>query len=489
MTEQYLGLVPTPLAGLAPYLEDGVLADIFLKALTPHQRMLLFFTSDPMGVRQYPPGTGQKVMKTREAEHYPGVDPSLPGTNPTPSTHKAEQFWVQPQQYDGMIQIDRLTNYLAAGDRRMREIQNFIKTHAAKKIDNVAGRASYATYNGGHSIVLNTSGGTTSLRVSCINGFTHLIDANGELQPVSTANPKFINHNGTIRQITAAVADDAVNSAFGPGTLTLSIAAAVNAGEYVIAQDAPTLIYAGKGFDVDAIGAADTLTYDDIDRATQELRSQNVEPFSDGYYRAFVNSKQEGQLLADPTVRALTSHRGLSQSPDPEIENATIVIAAGVRFIRCNPIPDGDHAANLGLTQTGHRSNAIISKQIWAETTNGDGISIGRVMIFGDKCGELHYIPADLDPEAAMVSSLVSPAQFSVSPEGIMVWPQPWIRFLLSPSTSDVHRNKIEFSFLAYLDTVCPSDFYGGYTANRDLSVVAGRNPRFKRAVTIVHAA
>lgn len=492
MTEPYTGLLPTPLANLAPYVQDGILGSMFYGEMVRSRRMLHFFAAEPSYIRRYPGQVGQLMYLTRDARHRPDPNPSQPGVNPTPSTHVAEQFRVRPQMYDGKIWLDKLTNFLASGDRAEREIKNFIKTNAAQKIDRVAARASYGTYNGGHTLATTSAGPSTALVVASINGFTETIDANGQVQPVSVANPKWININGTMRQITAAVAADPANSPFGTGTLTLAVAHTWTANDYVIAQDAPSVIYSGGGFSVDAISAADTLTYDDIIRAVSQLRANGCEPFADGLYRCMLSPEQEGQLLRDPKIESYVSERGLSESMDPEVREATIAIAAGVRFMRCNQVPDRltalDMPAAPGGIESGVRGSAELSREIWAEVSNLNGIEIGRVMIYGREAGELHYIPTgELEPEGGMLSMELPSAQVQASGDGIFIWPQPWIRFLFGKPLDD-HQLRTPLTWVSFLDTVVPSDFYGGRTAFADLSTVGGRNPRYKRAVTILHA-
>lgn len=489
MTEPYIGLLPSPLASLAPYIQDGIIGSMFYAALVTDQSMLRFFTEDADAVRLFPGKTGQTMFLTRDAEHNVDPNPSQPGVDPTASTHTGEQFRVQPQQYDAMIWLDQLVNFLAAGNRSQREIKNFIATNAAKKLDRVGARAAYGTYSGGHTNASAAGVATTALPVASINGFTETIDTNGQIQPVSVANPKWINIAGTMRQITAAVPTDAVNSPFGAGTLTLSAVHTWSQHDYVIASDAPMVLYAGGGNSVDAISAADTLALPQILNAVSELRNQGVPSYPDGLYRAFLSPAQENQLLNDPKIESLTAQRGLEMSVDPEVQKATIIIAGGVRFMRCNSVPDSDTAANMtnGL-ETGVRASAALSREIWAETRNKDGVEVKRLLIYGMGGGELHYVDTEmLVPESGMLSAIDSPAKYAVGSMGIMVWPQPWMRLLVGKPT-DVHQLRVPFSFLSILDTVCPSDFRGGYTRNRDLSTVGGRNPRYKRAVTIIHS-
>lgn len=494
MTEPYTGLLPTPLAGLAPYVQDGILGQLFYDEMIRNRRMLHFFTADPSAVRRYEGGLGERKFLTRDARHRPGIDPSQPGVNPTASTHGAEQFLVQPQMYDGKIFLDSLVNFLAAGNRRQREVKNFIKTNCAQKVDRVAARASYGTYNGGHTVAINAGAPSTTLQVASINGFTESIDANGQVQPVSVANPKFININGAIASVVGAVPAAQATSPFGAGTLTLAAAGATFAiGDYVIAQDAPIVLYSGNGNSVDAISAADTLTYAIILKAVGQLRSNGAEPFDDGLFRAMLSPEQEEQLLSDPKVESSLAQRGLSESVDPEIAEATIVTAGGVRFMRCNQVPDRFSAADLPSTpgglETGSRTNAALSREIWSEVINGAGVDIGRVLIYGREGGELHYLPiGEFDQPGGMLSTPMSPeAVVSANADGISILPMPWLRFLFGKPLDD-HQLRTPLTWVSFFDTVVPSDFLGGRTASADLSTLGGRNARYKRAVTIVHA-
>ena len=493
MTEPYNGLLPAPLASLAPYVQDGILGQLFYSEMIRSRRMLHFFTADPGSVREFQGGQGETKFLTRDARHRPGIDPSKPGVDPTPSTHGAEQFLVRPQQYDDLIYLDSLVNFLARGNRTQREVKNFIATNTAQKLDRVAARSSYGTYNGGHTVAINAGAPSTTLRVASINGFTEIIDANGQIQAVSVANPKYINVNGVIAQVVGVAADAPLTSAFGAGTLTLAAAANFAIGDPIIAQDAPLVRYSGGGTSVDAISAADVLTYADILRAVGQLRGNGAEPFEDGLFRAMLSPEQEEQLLSDPKVESQLSSRGLSESMDPEIVEATIVIAGGVRFMRCNQVPDRLSALDLPATpgglETGSRTNAALSREIWAEVTNGASIDIGRVMIYGREAGELHYLPiGQFEQPGGMLSSpMDASSQVQASADGIAIWPMPYVRFLFGKPL-DTHQLRTPLSWLAFLDTVVPSDFLGGRTANADLSSLGGRNPRYKRAVTIVHA-
>lgn len=493
MTIPNINLLPSPLGQLAPYIQDGILSDMYKVAMMSEQRMGDFFVASGPA-RLFPGQVGQTLFQSRPAEHRPKINPSQPGSNPTPSTHKGEVYRVQPRQYDGKINLDQLVNWLASGPRGMMEMSLQAK-NAASHVDRVCARSSYGTYSGGHTVAINSVVAGTNLRVASINGFTELVDSNGQVVPVSSANPKYIVIAGTLATVIAAAADDATNSPFGPGTLTLGAAATWNTGDYVIAKDAPMMIYAGGGNSVDAISASDLPSFSDLGRAVSALRAQGAQPFSDGYFRCMLSPAQENALLIDPEIRAFFTQRGLENSVDPEMKEWTIGVAAGIRFMRCNRVPDRATALETEYTpgtsahQSGYRTGAELSKEIWAEVVNGSGVEIQRLMIYGRDCGEMHYIPTNqLVPESGMLSSVSAQTQYALGTNGVYLWPQPWMRLLLGKPMDD-HQLLVPMTYLALIDPVCPSDFFGGRTANLDLSVLANYNPRYKRAITIVHAA
>lgn len=493
MTIPAINLLPAPLGGLAPYIQDGILSDMYKVAMMSEQRMLDFFVASAPA-RTFPGNVGQTMYQTRPAEHRPKINPSTPGSNPTPSTHKGEVYAVQPRQYDGKINLDQLVNWLASGPRGMNEMALQAK-NAAAHVDRVGARSSFGTYAGGHTVAINTGVAATNLRVAAINGFTELVDSNGQVVPVSSANPKYIVIAGSLATVIAATADDTVNSPFGPGTLTLGAAASWSTGDYVHAKDAAMHIYAGGGNSVDAISASDLPSFSDITRAVSNLRAQGAQPFADGYFRCMLSPLQENALLQDPQIAAFFTQRGLEASVDPEMKEWTLGVAAGVRFMRCNRVPDRatsletEYSPGNSANQSGYRTNAELSKEIWAEVVNGSGVEIQRLMIYGRDAGEMHYIPTDqLVPESGLLSSVTAQTRFALGSNGVYIWPQPWMRLLLGKPMDD-HQLLVPFTYLSLIHPVCPSDFYGGRTANLDLSVPANYNPRYKRAITIVHAA
>lgn len=108
-------------------------------------------------------------------------------------------------------------------------------------LNSVRRRVLYSAYNGGHAIANDTQAASTALPVSTICGFTHHLDSNGKLNPISASNPKRIRigQGGTetyANVIAASFADATVP--FGRGTLTLEAVAAFNAGDAIVALDA-----------------------------------------------------------------------------------------------------------------------------------------------------------------------------------------------------------------------------------------------------------
>ncbi len=454
-------LLPESLGALSPYVNQGIISDMIRGPLMQGLTMTRFFLgSSPPKI--FPQRVGSKLTVTRDGRYQTDSRSTPAGANAQIRTTGGEQFVIEPEQYDDKIMLDNMTAYLGIeGDSgHVKDMANFARTGAAAKIDKVAAKKSYGVYNAGHTCAIDAGVATTTIHVASINGFTEVLNSNGQIVPVGSGDGvrKYVNIAGTIRYVVAAVADDPDNSEFGPGILTLDSAHTWAANDYVIAQDAPTVIYAGGGFSVDDINGADVLTLASIQEAVEQLRADEIPEMSDGLYHAMVTPRQVTQLLTDPDIKILFNGTTLSSE---EMRMGTIGIAAGVRFIRSNRVPTSITAE--GELQVGVRSNSALSRQIWAETRNKDGREINRLFIYGDEAGEIHYIP----PGA--------------------VWPQPWIRFHVGLPLGD-HELKHQFIFYSVLDMVCPPDQKGGLTAQLDMAVLGNRNPRHKRGVTVVHA-
>lgn len=474
-------LLPGNLEGLSPLIREGTLTGLVGAALRPSLVLTSFFTSSG-APREFPGHQGQTLGVTREGTTEPDDQPAVSGQEPTPSQSRAELYYVAPSQYHELISMSTLVNLLAIERRQEMEVSTFARDRVAKKLDFVARRKAFVPYCAGRTRATGAGVGVTALPVASINGFTTVMTDNGVPVNVSATNPLYVSVAGVINQVTAATPANAAYP-LGPGTLTLAAVATFNPADPVLSHQAPKVTYAGASSvaSVDAISAADILDMDAIDQAVTNLRMDSVPTFEDGFFHAFITPMQERQLRKDPKFASATVGRGQND------EGLTMPIVAelnGVRFFSTPYVPGFGNMMHAAIPTVG---NGVYSDTIGGEVRNAANVRIERCMVFGRECGELHYIDTSkLGGSQMTIASPVGGGSLSIGDNAIRIFPMPWVRMLIG-GAGDVHQLKFQLSMLAILDMVCPTDYFGGNTANANIATTP--NAMHKRAHIVHHAA
>ena len=143
-----------------------------------------------------------------------------------------------------------------------------------------------------------------------------------------------------------------------------------------MSANAPRIVRSGGGATVDAIGPSDTLLLQDVINAVALLRRANVLPHEDGYYHAHISPVANAQIFADPVFQRLNTAlpEGVMYS------NGFIGHISGVMLFLKTESPE---SANSGPTTFTGPTNAVYSQDVGAETTNDNGVPIGRTIVTG----------------------------------------------------------------------------------------------------------
>jgi hypothetical protein len=405
-----LGIPPTVLdlnqkGLLARYFYDGLFPNLAYRAEFPWEK--------------WDAQTGQELYETRSGLMSPVVEPLAVGAEPLPQEVPYEQWLVQLNLIASAIDVHMPTSVTSNADLFLNKVKTF-GLQAGQSVNRVARNAMFKAYLSGQSNLISAAvAGDTTLRVASLNGFTTVLNTSvsAKPQPVSPANPLAVTVYNGVTPIAANVigcnADDPTD-AYGPGTLYLQ--AALGGGgapirSPIVSVDAPTVIRSSGGLSVDSISASDTLQLQTIINAVAVLRSNNVSPHDDGYYHAHISPIGNAGMFADPV------YQRLNQSlPEGAAYSAGFIgHTSGVMFYLNNEAPN---PLNCGArTATG--TKAYYSREIGAESTNNNGVNIGRIIITGQGMGyEKGFDESQYVSEAGLIGKV---GEFDVVQNGIAV--------------------------------------------------------------------
>lgn len=421
---------------------------------------------------------GETRTFNRESTLSVNLKPATPGVDPVGKSNKYEQYKAQCTAWNDGVDIDLKVASAALPGHFAKKI-NILGVNSAQTMNGLDRQKLFAAYHGGHAVANNTSGGGTSLQVSSILGFTE--NMNGSLlQDVSPANPKpILIGAATYALVVAATAADPAFP-YGRGTLTLSANTAYNAGDTVVAMDAPIVIYAGGGTSVDAISEGDILTMKAIRDAVSVLNKYGTPGVAGTDFECHLGTKGNGDLFGDNDFQRVIQSR-----PSSEFENFVIGHALQCNFIQNNFSPDEGNSGNQQASRPDDAPLARLADGIYGEVVNRNGVKIERTIIFGGDVGEILYKPpAQFMSAAGMQGEMIG--GFQVSADNMTATIDEAIRFIINkPQNALQDQVKAVWEFIG--DQVIPSDLYGG-GYNPSKPVATTRNARYKRAVVIVHA-
>lgn len=421
---------------------------------------------------------GETRTFNRESSLSVDLRPSTPGKDPIGASVKNEQYKAQCAAWNRGVDIDLKVADAALPGHVAKKV-NQLGVNSAQTMNALYRQKLFAAYHGGHAVANNTSGGGTALQVSSILGFTENMNES-ILADVGPSNKKPIRIG--VNTFANVIAATPTSPAFpyGAGTLTLDANTVYNAGDSVVAMDAPIVIYAGGGTSVDSIGEGNVLTPKLIRDAVSVLSKYGTPAATEMRYEAHIGPKGKNDVFdANEWQRIIQSR------PSKEWSEFMIGEALGCIFIDNNYSPDEGNSGNLQASRPDDAPLAMLGDGIYGEVVNKAGVKLERTVIFGGDCGELLYKPPkNFISSAGMNGELIG--GFAVNADNLSTVIDEAIRFIINkPMNALQDQVKTVWEFIG--DQVIPSDLYGGgYNPKKNPATT--RNARYKRAVVIIHA-
>lgn len=449
--------------------QSGALERAFHDSLFPN----LAYRAEAMA-EEIQANTGQVLFMSRPGLLPPVTTPLTPGTDPVPSQVIYEQWSLTLQQYSGTVDTHMPTSVTSNASLFIRNIQQ-LGLQAGQSINRVARNRLFQAYLGGNT-VMNIANNTTdtSIHVSAINGFTSVVipGTNVAPAPVSTTNPLPITigvgSTAVAANVTGYIPDNPADLN-GPGTLLLAaqVGTAFAARTSVLSFYAPTILRAGGGATVDAIGTNDNLVLQDIINAVALLRTSNVQPHDDGFYHVHLSPIANAQLFTDSVLQRLNT-----ALPEGVIYSSGFVgHMSGALFFMNNEAPAPKTAGVQTFTGPNY---AEYSQDIGSETVNDNNINIGFVIVTGKGCLYERYL--DESQYVTEAGTLGKIGEFDVNNNGVDILTER-IRLVLR-APIDRLQQFVSATWSITTDFPVPSD----------VTFTLSGNAQFKRAVCIQFA-
>jgi hypothetical protein len=415
--------------------------------------------------------SGTEIFMTRPGLLTPITAPLTPGVDPLPQSVAYEQWVARLARFAGTIDTHIPTSVVSNADQFLRNIQQ-LGLQAGQSLNRIPRNALHQAYLSGQTVLIQQTGTTdTTIRVAACNGFTDVVLAGSSVrpQPVSPQTPLpvvLMNGSTPIALSVVGVVLDNPNDVNGPGTLLLAAAvgAVVAVRSAVLSTYRPKILRAGGGNSVDAISASDIFTLQDAINATNWLRKNNVLPHEDGYYHGHISTDANGQTFQDPAFQRLNT-----ALPDHTYyQQAFLGTIAGIAFFSNNEA--ADYLNSGPRTVTGN--NAYYSQDIGAETTNEQGVNVGRVLITGR--GAIYEKGLDENLYVTEAGVTGRTGDFQVVNAGVEVATER-VRLILRAPLNRL-QDVVAVTWSITTSFPIPSD------------VSSGGPQRYKRAVIIEHA-
>jgi len=382
-TISLIGINPS----LANVIQDGTIERMVHDALVSET----LFRAD-VEPEVWTPNQGETINMTRDGLLPVSITPLTPGTDPTPQSFSRETWQATLNSYGSTVDHYLPDDYVANVPEFLRKMQK-VGVNAGETLDRIIRARMFRAYLAGNTVTTAlAAAGAATIHVASGNGFRQLNDANGLPVTVSTTNPLTITFGGTepANTVTAITPDDPLDTdCTGPCTLTLGavLTLGVAAREAVLAANRSRMVIAGGGNSVDALGAADTLSFADLVNAVTMLRTSPTVPGRDGgLYHCHMSPYAEGQLLRDSEVR------GLVQAPviPSQYTQYEIGLLAGARLFRNARCPDVN---NVGTTVSTGAGSSLGAREIGGEVRNNAGLAIGYTIVTGQGVLYEKYVP------------------------------------------------------------------------------------------------
>lgn len=444
--------------GLDALIQDNTLRRVYNDALWPSQLYRMEAMKELWVANQ-----GDTLVETR-GSLLPVVSTALAaGTDPTPKNEAFEQWVVTACQYGDTVDTQMTGSWAALASKFARD-SHTLGLGAGQSLNRLVRNKLYTAYLGGNTHADNSATGT-ALSVGSISGFTQVVDANGQLQTVSVANPKSITVGTDVVNCIGA-APTSASFPLGAGILTLAASTTFVAGEVVTAVDAPAQRFSGGGASADSLAGTDILTLEDIRVAVAALQDNSVPTHEDGMYHAHIVPAAVSQVFGD------TEFQNLNESNYDHEPYKQFIIGKLLGTYHYRDV-ENPGLTNSGTLQTNRPLDAAPSRlgaEISADVTNKAGVDVLRTIITGGGAIYERYIDENQYLSSAGVTGQVG--GFNVSTNGVTV-DVDGIRFIIR-SPLDRLQQIVSQTWSWSGDWGIPSDVNGGKTA-----------ARFKRAIII----
>ncbi len=315
----------------------------------------------------FPARIGQTITDTRRGLKTPVTTPLNPTTNTnfdnglTPSTFAIEQYTLALNMIGDTIDLNMVTERVGIANQFLVNA-NVNGIQAMQSLDRLARNAIYfgtavntGGYLSGNTRVITALGAAgTAVHVDDITGFQYLLNAQGQVAPVSAGLPMAVLFNGGDMYLLVGAVADSPNISTAPngisGTLTFSANVSVTDGALgvaVVAATAPLVVRPNGRLTTASLVApqgtynsasyvpGDTLAMTDILNAVSVLRSNNVPTTDGGYYNCYIDPQQMRGLQRDPDFKMY--YRGAYGSEAISMGKETLI--EGVRFMSTTEAP------------------------------------------------------------------------------------------------------------------------------------------------------
>ena len=456
--------IPTSILSLN---QEGLLEKAFHDALFPN----LGFRAEALA-EEWPAGQGQEIYQTRQGLLRTRTRPLQPGADPVPQSIPYEQWVARLAQYADTIDTHMPTSVVSSINQFLANIHG-LGLSAGQTINKIARNELFKSYLSGSTATTAAAlSGDLQIQVASLNGFTDAVVPGTNVRPavVSSTSPLQvkIGEGGTAQtmQVVGFSPNDP-SDLNGPGTLLLltGLTANIATRTSVVSKYSPRIVRSGGGTSVDALGAGDTITIQDIINAVALLRNANVPPHEDGTYHAHIGALAQAQFYADPIFQRLNQSLPMGMA----YKEGYLGQMAGVSFIINNESPNASNTGTRTLTGT----LAQYSTEIGAETTNDAGIDVGRVIITGK--GSIYERYLDESQFVTDAGTVGKIGEFDIVQNGVNIQTER-IRLVLRAPV-DRLQQLVSASWSITTAFPIPSD------------ALAPSGPeRFKRALVIEHA-
>lgn len=393
-----MALLPGFPAPISELIQTNKLSAKLSDGLRPNSSYGREAEPDPLA-----PHTGQDITFMRLGMFDVDMLPAAPSGNVDAATFNVEQFKASPIPYAKKFEIDAITAFTQMGNYTEQGVSRLAEW--AGRTRNRVARGKLFNYAGGRAMVRRAQ--TTSDAVLLVNtamgfGYTY---PGGIPTPVSGANPLTVTIVAATTFTAQVTGVKPLNPKFpaGPAELVLSgnLSAAVAAGSYVTASNAPKVLRSGGRASSDALLTTDIPTVADLlaMRATMIGRGVQAHP-STGTHHLHVDETFMPAIIQDVAFQRYFT--GAEMIPILDTK-AYFVPNLGITIFENNDSPayGKGHEVNVGASGssgtggTGAPGSSVSMQDIGLDVINYAGVPIRRAIMTGEDVTRRVFIDQD----------------------------------------------------------------------------------------------